>query len=138
MRDSVNARFGRTCLGTKQSWAIVRGLCSNLARFLPVDEHLSIHPKRTCHAGAAVTLSQANPALLVGKTGNEIGRAALIIFEFRHSFQLILGGAKDRVIRIPLLVGSPNRSSSRGGSTCRGCRRPVRCRSCVAVDIFCG
>jgi hypothetical protein len=78
------------------------------------------------------------PALLVGKTGNETGRAALIIFELRHGFQLILGGVKDRVIRIPLLVGSPNRSSSRGGSTRRGCRRPVRCRSCVAVDIFCG
>jgi hypothetical protein len=127
---TLTQRMGRLVLAPNGLAAIVRGLCSKLARFLQVDEHPS--------GRASKWMSIEIPVLLVGKTGNETGRAALIIFELRHGFQLILGGVKDRVIRIPLLVGSPNRPRRRGGSTCRGCRRSVRCRSCVAVDIFCG
>src|SRR5664279_4024843 len=90
---------------------------------------------RGCDLRAGATLARkANPALLVGKTGNETDRAALVIFELRHSFQLILGGVKHRMIRVPLLVCSPNRSRISGGSTCCS-SRSVRCRSRVAVDI---
>src|SRR5450756_1584689 len=78
----------------------------------------------------------SKPRLASWQDGNEIARTALVIFELRHSFQLILGGVKHRMIRVPLLVCSPNRSSSGGGgSTCRSSCRSVRCRSRVAVDL---
>jgi hypothetical protein len=65
---------------------------------------LSIGPKRTCHAGQQLLQAKKIPVLPVGKTGNDTGRTALIIIELRHGFQLILGGVKDRMVRIPLLA----------------------------------